>query len=310
MKRILNVIMIFTLLMSMVVTVNASEDNVTKAEKDKAQKEIESIDGQARLEEKVKSGNSKIINEFEYVKNLSKMEKSELKGLGYTNEEIKEITNYKEKFDAHVKELSKKDVIALENLGYTEDQINAIQNYKGTEDELLMISATMSVNLDIDYCNYNSSTNQTTSRLYGTFDWNGCPAFKLTDIIGFGYDGWVKTGETSYVTYKNIYSGAATVTQRATFKYPTSGAGTGAGWTFKVSRNDNYEYADSGYAIVVLKSSNVKDMHTKFSYGHQTFGITAPSFSLSFPASASVSFNFTNSTDEIASDTDSMLCNQ
>ena len=127
-----------------------------------------------------------ILNENDFLQ-FEKTPESTLESLGYDQETIEKYKNFRTLYDEHVKFLPKFSNEELNNKGYSNEQIEVIKNYTGTDEEIRMLAASAYVDLDIDYCEYSLSNNETTSRLYLSFVWNTLPIIKLNDFIAIGW---------------------------------------------------------------------------------------------------------------------------
>ena len=85
------------------------------------------------------------VNEFIKLQELNKKSDSNLKSIGYSNEDIKLIRQYKDDFNNHIISLNELSDEVLISLGYNNDQVDTIRNFNGSEDHMIKASATLSL---------------------------------------------------------------------------------------------------------------------------------------------------------------------
>jgi len=233
------------------------------------------------------------INEFQWAKEMSLISEDELRNDGFTDLEIESIKNYKEVFDKHLNEIALLPEKQLKYLGYDEKQVTLFKEYSGAEEEMAILSASCSVSLEVDNFTYDGS--KTKARLTSEFEWNGIPAFKMTDILALSWNNYVQTGKYGQVTYRYIYGGQPDYMETASYLAPSGGMTSyGGGYSFNVSDADNYYYTQSGYAIFVIEKLGENHLEAHTEYGHQKL-ITSLSFSVS---GADISFTLGRTTED------------
>lgn len=226
-------------------------------------------------------------NEYAMLKELAKEGEFSLVKQGYTKSEITEIRDYKENYIRHIEKLGDLEDQALTNLGYGEDQIKMIRNFKGSEAELYGLSATLSLN--VTNASFEFKENEPKSSRYskGTFEfgwaWNGMPMSTSTDLVGASWNSWAITSRSSSIKYYDMTTGAYKKTTAATKKDPTgAGAIGGAGYKFPLRISSENLFARNGQVTFKLKSDvhDLKDFYYYVAYGHTVLTVS-PSFSVS-----------------------------
>ena len=231
------------------------------------------------------------VNEYQVVKELSTKASSELVKMGFDDEEIRSLRNYKEIYTEYVQELSMMSNSVLRRHGYTDEQITILRSFKGTEEELILLSANLRIYASPASFNYNSG-GRTTGRLAYNWEWLGIPAVKLKDIVAITWDSWRVTGSSSYVSYYELYSGNFYTSQAAETYYPNQ-LWMGAGHRFNVAKQDGYYYAKSGGGYFDIESTEYvrKDFSYYLEYGHSTVSLNV-GFGVSVPGGFSGSISF------------------
>lgn len=242
---------------------------------------------------------TKIINEYQSIKELKQKTDSELKNQGYSDAEIKELR--KLDYAAELKERAKLDNQILKNLGYTDDQIKKLKSFKGTEDEINALAAT--ITFDAYHINfwYDTVNKRSYWKTGFSWSWSSKPIYLSTDVIGAGWTPTMSllTAE-SYETvtytpttiptppaYTKKYSFALAGTNSAQAKHPL--------WD---SYNLMWASKGSGY-VKVTAGGEIKDMQMKIAYGHTQLSISNPS--IAYPWG--ISFSWATGVNEEASKT-------
>ncbi|WP_295582944.1 hypothetical protein [uncultured Oscillibacter sp.] len=213
---------------------------------------------------------SKVINEYEALKQLATTSPSALMANGYTNEEISSIQNYQELYRDHIRFLQSLDSTALSKHGYTPSQINLIKNFTGTDAEMRAIGSKVTISASTSNFSWTAGS-RTTGRLRYTWEWDGVPAFKNNDVLAVSWNDWNVTYNTSQVKYYNVNTGDYYTSAAATLIYPTGNLKTlGAGHRFPVAMSDNYYYTREGMGTFTISSDVFakKDFISFLEYGH------------------------------------------
>ncbi|MBZ9637440.1 hypothetical protein [Clostridium sp. FP1] len=235
------------------------------------------------------------FNEYDLIKKLKSSDKKNLYIQGYTDLQVQEIA----KLD-YKKEIEKRgtlDTDVLGNMGYTDEQITIMKNFTGTEKELYLLSATLTLNCYYDTSNYAGAT--TTYKVNFDWNWSSEPYYEHKDIIGLGWTEQLYINiSSSYhkVTYINPY--VPTDTKLISYKFSTTLGNSTAESKFPMlisgSKPDESDakYAKDGFGSVTLfRQSKVTMMAIKFKYGHTQSSIE-PSLSIGIPFSVGVGFGF------------------
>lgn len=244
-------------------------------------------------EVKTPKENKVVINEYEYVKELSLKSESELLDMGCSAEQISEIRNYHQNYVDHLNRLKKLDNTTLSKLGYTSEQIAIFRNFDESETQASLLSA--SLNLTSNTANFRYENTYTKGKLAYLWTWYGVPWFGLQDSVAASWNNWVVESNYSAIDYYNTQTGQYYTTCSGTFT--TDGNGTlGAGHKFPLKINDNLHYAKTGYGYFNIRSDvhALKDFFYYIAYGHsQLF----PSISFSIgTGGAAFSISFTSGT--------------
>ena len=226
-------------------------------------------------------------NEYARLKELAKEGEFSLVKQGYTKSEIIEIRDYKENYIKHIEKLGDLEDQALNNLGYNEEQIKMIRNFKGSEAELYGLSATLSLNIRIASFEFKENDPKSSRYNKGTFEfgwaWDGIPMSTSTDLVGASWNSWAITSRDSTIRYFDMTTGAYKKATAGTKKDPT-GAGTigGAGYKFPLRISSENLFARNGQVTFKLKSDvhDLKDFYYYVAYGHTVLTVS-PSFSVS-----------------------------
>lgn len=146
-----------------------------------------------------------VTNEYDSFKKLQKKSVDELKSMGYSVDQIQYIHgfDFKTELSNKVLELQTKDYSVLKNLGYHDRQIEIINNYEGTENQVAMLAA--SVTLSAFFGSHTKSASYTAVNSVTMFSWDSEPIFLLDDIVavpwteGFYLDTSTSTAQITYV---------------------------------------------------------------------------------------------------------------
>ncbi|MCR4431934.1 MAG: hypothetical protein NUV45_13070 [Tepidanaerobacteraceae bacterium] len=216
------------------------------------------------------------INEYIHLKQLKEKTDSDLKELGYSENEITEIRNFD--YAEKLRERSKLDKNTLHNLGYTEDQINKLKNFSGTEEEIIALASLLDLTAETVYFQYNSSENKTYFRVKWAWQWSAAPFEMDEDIIAIGWDPnmYIDTS-TAYtyhkVRYRNYREGNTFYKSKSVDPVAASGAAQST-WDMCINVSSqplDYDWSDYGYGYIRLsKVGRVSEAAMKISYGHST----------------------------------------
>lgn len=230
------------------------------------------------------------INEYDLIAKQSNLSTNQLKDLGYSAREAVQVKNYKSLFNEKVKEMQTLPDNELKRLGYKSDEIQVIRNFNGSEEQLRAIAAEVSISLTCKKCKYSSSSDETNSRLYITWEWDGTPVFKTNDMIGIQYNDWQIDEYSSEVNYTHINGSESDFIRSATKVVPNNYKSQGVGFKIKMTQQDNYFWANSGEITLDLVNYDGKQSMSAYTeYGHTTVQIS-PSFGWS--GSVSMGFDF------------------
>ncbi len=245
------------------------------------------------------------INEYEALKQLSEVSPSVLSKAGYTSDEISKIKNYNQTYYNHITELQTLSDTALANHGYTASQIDVIKNFTGTEEQMLLASASLDIYSTTALFSYTTG-GRTTGRLAYNWNWSGVPAIKMRDMVAASWNNWVLTDNSSYVSYYGVNTGTFYTTESATYTNPTNNTWNGGGHKFDMTKSDNYYYAKSGGGTFDVESDGLyqKDFYYYIEYGHATLSYSI-GFSVSVPGGGAGSISFSVVTAYAGSDSGS-----
>lgn len=224
------------------------------------------------------------------LKELSKKDNSTLKLNGYNQTELNIIKNIEEEYPKHLKkykDLPKED---LKKMGYTDDQIKLLRNYKGTEKETILLAATLHSKLTNRGIEYSNTEDKTNAKFRYRFDWHGVPLIKRQDIVALTWNDWnlIKSEEFA-LRYHHVDN-----PQRwragppATFLENDGPSTFGAGYKFDMAVDNNYWYARTGVFDFEVYNHGKKNLSVYAEYGHTTYAIK-PTFSI--PGFLSIEFS-------------------
>lgn len=251
-----------------------------------------------------------IINEYEYITKLKAMSDDELYKLNINDEEIKEIRGID--FKSKLEERAKLDEATLKNIGYSDEEIKMLRNFKGTKSEIKSLTADMSYSMKGlwdakvtgELCGglgINDGTKSSAVLRYD-WEWDKQPVINNTDIVAICWtDGFYFTSESwltfANVSYKSIYfqyDEDYQVSQDIQANIGSETVGCYIKFPMYKEKNPGGEYAYKGtLSVQLLKNSPQDFMNYKSAYGHSTVTINP---SVSFPAGGSISFALTMTT--------------
>ena len=245
-------------------------------------------------EEKIVAS-AKAVNEFEAMEELAKLSVEELADIGYEDQEIEQIANYRDIYIEHVESLNTKSDDALKSFGYSDEQIRIIRNFSGTDAELRAIGSEVNIDAEGSLTHDGDYTNGT---LYYYWRWDGIPAFKMQDEIAISWNDWECISDEGEVYYYDVNTGESTGKTGSVTLDEGNLESNGVAHRFAVAIEDNYYYAKSGGGSFTVRSathgSTVKhNMNFYMAYGHSQMNFTG---SISFSvgkggADGSISFS-------------------
>lgn len=192
------------------------------------------------------------ISEYELVKQLESKSNSELKRMGYDNEDIDQIRNYDELFKENIEEIKGINEDVLKNdFEYTDEQIDIIQNFNGSESQMAKASASVSVKATKN----SSSSTSKISRLNVKirFVWSGIPATQFIDSFAMvNSENMFYDNKSTLFTCTYVAGNGYQRTYRFSLRSNDAGT-TGADVSFPVYKNHGTKYyLKSGSANVPL----------------------------------------------------------
>lgn len=235
-----------------------------------------------------------VINEYDALKELSAQSPATLSADGYTPSEINSIQNYQTIYREHIYNLQPLSDDALLKNGYTTEQLNIIRNFTGSDSEMARLGAELTLYSTPTMFKYTSG-GRTTGRLAYNWYWTGVPAIKMRDMVAATWNDWFVTANSSYVSYYAVNTGSYYTQESAEFQYPEDDTDVaGAGHRFRMTKSDNYYYAQRGGGTFDLESDGLyqKDFSYYLEYGHATLSYDI-GFAVSLPGGASGSVNWT-----------------
>ncbi len=236
-----------------------------------------------------KNQTSITTNEYEVLKDLSKNSNTNLKLNGYNDQDINKIKNVEKEYPKHLNEYKDLPEENLKELGYTDNQIKLLRDYKGTEEETIKLAATMDFRLTENFVNYSQSHDKTEAKFNYRFAWHGVPLMKTKDIVGVAWNDWNLTSTYSYVRYIDIIGNLQNAfTLDATFVNNEGPHSFGGGYRFKMTQEDNYYWAQAGFGSFTMYNHGPKNLSAYAEYGHSTFSLN-PTFSV--PGGLSIAFS-------------------
>lgn len=226
------------------------------------------------------------ISEYELFKQIQAQSDEQLANQGYSADQIKKIRD----FD-YIKELQKRATMSdseLAKLGYDQEGIEKLRSFDGSEEQAIILSATVNLTCSISQHFYNGTN--TIVKVNYNWSWNNMPIWTLTDAIAIVWD------PSMYQTPDNqndkqtisLYQGN-TYIKKVTYRIEPASPGHAAICEFPVLYDEwNNYWSKSASGVVYLgASSKVVDFAVRVSYAHtQVAGVP----SVSFPGGLSISF--------------------
>lgn len=301
MKKVLSIIIISCLMLTMFVSASVNSDTkeiITPEEK----AYLEEIETKLENNESLDGALTKIfsskISEYEMYGELRRKTDDELLKLGYDKNTIKQIRNVN--FVEKIKERSKYSDKVLKGMGYSEDKIKLLRNFDGTEAQAASLTAELAMTAHTSSYTYYSSSNQTKHLVVANWEWDYCPFFTFTDIIGFSwFDGWHISSTSKNKVY--YYHSLGTRTTQTVDKSFTAVETTVAKSTFPIEGTYygdlDYMYARKGvvYANIYI-SGNESNSNIMLKYGHRELTGTP-----TLTWSGGLDFEFNLGTNEVGS---------
>ncbi|MGX4601744.1 hypothetical protein [Faecalimicrobium sp. JNUCC 81] len=281
-KKVAMALMIGIVISSLSISANAQEkNNLSVAPSEIVFKNSENI---------VENEETETVNEYIKLKELSEKTKRELKSLGYNNNDIDSIKQYKDNFKRNIKDLNDLQNEQLKSLGYNNSQIDIIRNFDGSEEQMIKASANCSVSRSKGSFYYDKTNKATNLVVNYSFKWNGVPSFRGTDIMAVSNGEFMYFHNNSYLTvsYSDISNSGASSSRKILASLDGSG-NTGASFKFKTLGNNGLSFARSGSGKAYLhKKANITQVGVGVKYGHSTVTFSP---GVSFPAGVSIGFS-------------------
>lgn len=227
-----------------------------------------------------------VVNEYSLVKELKTLSDKELKDKGLTEQDIKKIKSAD--FSKYIAELAKLDENDLEAKGYNQKKIEIIKNFKGTEEEMIALAATLTLNTSIFASGASSSFSYVTFDI--SYNWSSMPFWTLTDYIGIAWsDGFYTDINNSYLTVTYRWNNGLSDDYESYSPIVEPGAGS----KFSIGMGAFIEgvgcYAKSGSGKVKAYYPGLKrSMEYVVAYGHTI--ITTAGAGISMKGAPSISF--------------------
>ncbi|MCG1024388.1 hypothetical protein [Dehalobacter sp.] len=236
-----------------------------------------------------------VLNEYDYIKDLSKKTPAELKDLGFDDKEITKMPNIVNEYRDKLKEQGKQNDQSLKLKGYTDSQIETLRSFTGSEEQLKSLSATLtmtpvltkqsvqsskfivqSVSVGQWISSYQYLNGYTKATISANWAWSSCPIFGLWDVVGFAWSGgFVQDSSSSTYNYHKIKY----ITSLG-YTYVTRGwscaAGQGCSDTFCMALNGGLSdgWAQSGTAQASLTVYGYQPIiGVTVGYGHSTINV-------------------------------------
>ena len=242
---------------------------------------------------KAPSSQTKVVNEYDMIKNLQSKTDEELLSQGLKEDQIQTIRNID--IAQEIYKIAKEDDASLIERGYSPDKIAIIRNFNGTEEQVRALSATLTITASMSM-SYYSSTNTTNTIINYNWSWNQMPNFTYQDIVAIAWDPSMyqsNNWQTHDIQYSEWYysNNQYSYTAQTTSLDPQS-PGHGAKTIFSTGKKDGTMtlYTKRGYGHVSLtKSGYMPEAAAQVYYGHNQLSVTP---SVSFPGGISVSFSW------------------
>lgn len=231
-----------------------------------------------------------VFNEYEMYKIMNEKNEKELKTLGYSKEEIKEIKELD--FEKELKKRAKLDKKSLKGLGYSDEEIEILKSFKDNEhiSDEIMIQVAAQVDLTLDMYMSENTNNQTW--LWCTFDWSWtkAPNFIIRDAVAFSWNGDYTclentvSAEINFHNYK--WDKDTKIDYTTKMKQGINPAENGVGFDFAMIRDLGQSWANYGKGSFVLRCSEHSHNYVQFrsAYGHGIVSITGISINWGTPA--------------------------
>lgn len=212
------------------------------------------------------------MSEYELIKKLESKSNSQLKSIGYDNEEIEQIRNYDDLFKENIEEIKDLDKDTLKNdFDYTDDQIDIIKNFNGSEIQMAKSSATVRVTATKNSSSSKSKVSKLNVKI--RFVWSGVPAVQFKDTFAMVNSEKMFYNKTTLFTCTYVAGNGYKRTYRFSLKANEAGT-TGADVNFPVYKNHGTKYyLKSGSANVPLvrehtSSNRIITCGIGLAYGH------------------------------------------
>lgn len=230
-----------------------------------------------------------ILNKSEYdiLMDLNQLSNEELYDLGYLESDIIKIRDSIDIQKENVYNLKKLNESMLLEMGYNEEQVKIIKNFDGDTNDLMRVSATLS----LDFTGKLTKGSNSSAYINVTFNWNGKPAISTYNALAVvNGEGMYYTIEKSSLKAENFDTASGKTT---TYNIkPTMHGANNVGLSFKFKSNIPYSktcYTKGGSAhIEMTKAKNLNEVGIRVAYAVSGSNINP---SVSFPTSASISFS-------------------
>lgn len=219
------------------------------------------------------------MNEYDYWKQLNSMSIQELSRLNISKEDIKYIKEFS--FAEKIKERAKLDDKTLKNMHYTDEQIEMLRNFSGTEAEMSVLSASVSMNHFVHYYYYDSSVNETYAKIGFSWNWSSQPLTSgMTDALAGTWQNLYLDDNYGYDTYSTVRYQLNSGSDLTYYDAPIDGDPLNFTSEFPFALDDyTYAWSYSGYGSVKLVGSGqVAMLPIRIAYAH-TFLTLSPSVS-------------------------------
>lgn len=211
-----------------------------------------SFGGSSFASENKSSSGEYSINEYELVKQLEQKSDTQLRSIGYDDEEINQIRNYDELFKENIEEIKSIDEDVLKNdFQYTDEQIDVIQNFDGSESQMAKASASVTVKATKNSSSLTSKLSKLNVKI--RFVWSGVPAIQFNDSFAMvNSENMFYDNKSTLFTCTYVAGNGYQKTYQFSLKANEAGT-TGADVSFPVYKNYGTKYyLKSGSANVSL----------------------------------------------------------